>query len=264
MLVQASPWASVHATVMITSLLSSGNMSPDYLPRALYPGTYGNFCGPTPEINAPVCVAQGRYSNAPIDAVDEACMNHDLEYCQCESAWQDRRRSRGREADGSAISLLFATRFTAASSAALDARGVDGEYRSCIRRADIDLLERGIVLRARAQQSSCTAAGSGSASTGTGTGISEQKVPDWFCDPHEGTLGRFENVNLALFIRDVDDDLASNVQSRKRYLRQLETHRKEIMETGKLAGAPLSKTASSVKDIDELMLSALRDAKGPW
>ena len=79
-----------------------------YLPRVLFPGTYGNFCGPTPEHvwaeskhpNTKVCntknivsrgktsrknrfsveggcAPHGRRGDAPIDVVDAACAAHD-------------------------------------------------------------------------------------------------------------------------------------------------------------------------------------------
>ena len=45
-----------------------------YLPRLVYPGTYGNFCGPTPEF------PRGWHGNQPVDAVDRACQAHDAAY----------------------------------------------------------------------------------------------------------------------------------------------------------------------------------------
>ena len=79
-----------------TTRVSATNKSPteDYLPRRLYPGTYQNYCGPTPEVDrVGGCVAHGWHGDDALDSVDAACRLHDVSYCQCESELLQRRHA---------------------------------------------------------------------------------------------------------------------------------------------------------------------------
>ena len=77
--------------------------------QVLYPGTYGNYCGPTPEIDRASCTAHGRFGDDPVDIVDAQCRVHDLGYCNCEKDWRGRLGDRAGSATGlSAVSFAHA------------------------------------------------------------------------------------------------------------------------------------------------------------
>ena len=94
-----------------------------YLPRALYPGTYGNYCGPTPEVSRG-CELHGRFGDAPTDVADAACSLHDLGYCRCEAAVAARQPAAAFDRDGTPLSPLAALRGVG-SAGLLRTRGVD-------------------------------------------------------------------------------------------------------------------------------------------
>jgi len=167
-------------------------------------GTYGNYCGPTPEIDlAAGCVPHGRFGDDPIDAADAACQRHDLNYCACDRAWISRRGAVGQPAPQTGLSALTAVRgLRLGARPLLEARGADDGYFECVSEADALLVRDGIAMRAQAQQSDCINSGS------------ESGEPEWFCEANNGgkkdagTLVRFERINLALFLRALDFDLA--------------------------------------------------------
>lgn len=169
--------------------------------RNLILGTYGNYCGPTPETDVFAgCVPHGRFGDAPLDAVDAACQRHDLNYCACDRAWIDRRAAEGQPAPQAALSVLTATRGVGLGTRPLlEARGVDGGYFACVSEADAELLRDGVAMRSQAQQTGCADGGPGAGRL------------NWFCAGDAaptGTLARFERVNLALFLRALDFDVA--------------------------------------------------------
>eukprot|EP00977_Amphora_coffeiformis_P016789 scaffold5314_cov167-Amphora_coffeaeformis.AAC.7 len=162
----------------------------DYLPRRLYPGTYQNYCGPTPEVDRiGGCVAHGWHGDDPADAVDAACRLHDVSYCQCEAALLDRKQ----QADESIpmLSALTALRF--ATRPAMNTAGVDAAYYDCIHKADQRLIATGLTIRGNQQRTAC----------------STDPALSWFCGKSEGskdTLGAFEKVSLNIFLKSLDDD----------------------------------------------------------
>jgi hypothetical protein len=171
------------------------------LSESILSGTYGNYCGPTPETDVFAgCVPHGRFGDAPLDAVDAACQRHDLNYCACDRAWIDRRAAVGEPAPQTALSVLTATRGVGLGTRpALEAQGVDEGYFACVSAADTALLRDGIAMRAEAQLTGCADGGPGGGRL------------NWFCAGDEapaGTLARFERVNLALFLRALDFDVS--------------------------------------------------------
>ena len=159
-----------------------------YAPRLLYPGTYGNFCGPTPEVSAGGgCSERGWKGNVPIDAVDAACLAHDMRYCACESALRERR---GPRATPSSLSVLTALRTTGLSVPVLESLGVDEEYLGCAHEADVGLISDGMRVRSAAQRGGCTG--------------SPYDAPRWFCDLSGPILGRVELVDFGLFLSNLD------------------------------------------------------------
>jgi hypothetical protein len=234
------PWSTTTttATTTITTVLSStttgsssSSSTSDYLPRILYPGTYKNYCGPTPEVQVQKgCTAHGWHGDTPVDLVDDACRLHDVTYCQCESQWLTRQH-RTAEESVPLLSSMVALRFTMAPPAAAVAAAsttvpltvqeflpkllpIDADYRDCIHRADQELIARGIQVRSEMQA----------------TGCSTDPSLAWFCDmttttvpTHAAargtnplksstfgsgshTLQVFEKVNLDIFLRDLDSD----------------------------------------------------------
>jgi len=101
------------------------------------------------------------------------------------------------------LSALTATRgLGIGARSLLEAQGADDGYFACVSEADALLVRDGIAMRAQAQQTNCVDSGS------------EIGQPQWFCEANDdakkntGTLARFERINLALFLRALDFDLA--------------------------------------------------------
>ena len=218
--------ANVVAPALLASALLVGDMnmayaadgttytaSPteNYLPRRLYPGSYANYCGPTPEVQVKGgCVAHGWYGDAPADQVDAACQKHDVQYCNCETKFLQRRRMKkqspaqeiiqqpsilGNDDDEEPIPLLasmVALRFaTKPALQAVPTIQADAKYFDCIHRADQELIATGVRIRGEQQRAGCS----------TDPNLA------WFCDlSGKGTLAAFEKVNLNIFLRDLDND----------------------------------------------------------
>ena len=196
-----------------TSQVRTASSSPteNYLPRKLYPGTYQNYCGPTPEVQVKGgCVAHGWYGDAPKDQVDAACQQHDVAYCNCETKFLQRKRmkrlSPSQEIQtqmdsaniddeeepipllASMVALRFATKPALQVAPTIQA---DTEYFDCIHRADQELIATGIRIRGEQQRAGCS----------TDPNLA------WFCDlSGKGTLSAFEKVNLSIFLSDLDAD----------------------------------------------------------
>ena len=196
----ASAWAA-------TTLMLSSSPTANYLPRILYPGTYGNYCGPTPEVTCPDCKPNGWRGAEPLDRVDAACARHDVDYCGCENAWRERRTARGLEADGSLLSVFVALRGFEWPRTFLQARGIDDAYLQCVSRADAALLDKGISIRSEEQRSNCASSGS----------------LTWFCDKNKDTLLRFERVNLAIFLKALDSDRRNADNDQQQVQQQMQT-----------------------------------------
>ena len=203
-----------------TSQVRTAAASPteNYLPRRLYPGTYQNYCGPTPEVQVKGgCIAHGWYGDAPKDQVDAACQQHDVAYCNCETKFLQRKRMKrlsptqemqtqmdSANADeeepipllASMVALRFATKPALQVAPAIQA---DAEYFDCINKADRELIATGIRIRGEQQR----------------TGCSTDPNLAWFCDlSGKGTLSAFEKVNLSIFLSDLDsDEKSSNVDA---------------------------------------------------
>jgi len=190
----SSPMAVVIATTSPTPRPPS--LYEHYLPRRLYPGTYQNYCGPTPEIRVEggKCSAHGWHGDDPVDRVDDACRLHDLSYCKCGSEFLARQ---GRPVVDSneddvppMLSTMTALRFLTKPTLEKTVRA-DGEYFDCINKADRDLIATGVRVRGEMQRSGCSV---------------DPKL-SWFCDlSGGGTLGAFEKVNLSIFLKDLDFD----------------------------------------------------------
>ena len=225
----------------------------NYLPRKLYPGTYKNYCGPTPEITVQDgCRAHGWHGDAAFDDVDAACQLHDISYCQCESEFMTRT---SKTAQTKSLASLIALRFiTLPALTRFDI--IDRDYVTCINQADTELITRGIKLRQQNQQANCAT----------------NPTLGWFCqlDQRVGTLAAFEKINLNIFLKDLDFDesRASAVsvlpkgqrQQRVQTLSQLERKRqldvKKNMKNGMTVGdAVQSKT---IQDDEQEMLDYLQ------
>jgi hypothetical protein len=142
--------------------LSTSSTTENYLPRRLYPGTYANYCGPTPEITVrDSCRAHGWHGDQAVDDVDAACRLHDVSYCSCEAQLLSRLNRPDDEQQqipglSSLIALRFITLPVAQTLLSLDkAVGIDNEYLDCIHRADVRLITTGISIRQQQQQSNC-------------------------------------------------------------------------------------------------------------
>lgn len=219
--------------------VSKANPSPteNYLPRRLYPGTYGEFCGPTPEVVVgQACAVHGWHGDTPIDRVDEACERHDIAYCNCEDELLARQKAPLEEIP--LLSSMTALRF--ATKPALErALPVDKEYFACINKADRQIISTGIQVRSEMQQSAC----------------SIDPALAWFCDLGQGTLGVFEKVNMDIFLRDLDyDDQNKGVS-----LKELERRRQLDLQLELQRGKNLADAASSrpVQEDEQLMLQRL-------
>ena len=221
------------------SVSTTANASPtvDYLPRRLYPGTYGEFCGPTPEIQVNQgCAVHGWHADVPKDRVDEACELHDIAYCKCEDELMARQRNPNEEIP--MLSSLTALRF--ATKPALDRTApVDKLYFDCINKADRQIITAGIQVRSEMQRSGCSA----------------DPTLSWFCDLGQGTLGVFEKVNLDIFLRDLDFD----DQNKQVPLKELERRRQLDLQTELQRGKNLADAASSgpVQEDEQQMLKRL-------
>lgn len=203
-IIQSLPAAQVRSA-------SSSSPTENYLPRKLYPGTYQNYCGPTPEVQVKGgCIAHGWYGDAPKDQVDAACQQHDVAYCNCETKFLQRKRMKRQSpsqeiqtqmnsADvddeeepipllASMVALRFATKPALQVAPTIQA---DAEYFDCIHRADQELIATGIRIRGEQQRAGCS----------TDPNLA------WFCDlSGKGTLAAFEKVNLSIFLSDLDSD----------------------------------------------------------
>ena len=196
---------------LVTTSSSSASPTENYLPRRLYPGSYQNYCGPTPEVQVKGgCVAHGWYGDAPADQVDAACQKHDVSYCNCETKFLSRRRMKktfpaqeiiqqqsiiGNDDDEEPIPLLasmVALRFaTKPALQAVPTIQADAEYFDCVHRADQELIATGVRIRGEQQRAGC----------------SMDPNLAWFCDlSGKGTLAAFEKINLNIFLADLDND----------------------------------------------------------
>ncbi len=233
----------VHSTVITFSRpsypISPVKASPteNYLPRRLYPGTYGEFCGPTPEVVVgQACAVHGWHGDTPIDRVDEACELHDIAYCKCEDELLARKQAPLQEIP--LLSSMTALRF--ATKPALErALPVDKEYFTCINKADRQIISTGIQVRSEMQRSAC----------------SIDPALSWFCDLGQGTLGVFEKVNLDIFLRDLDYD----DQDKRVTLKELERRRQFDLQLEIQRGKDIGEAASSgpVQEDEQMMLQRL-------
>ena len=193
----------------VTQERTTASSTANYLPRKLYPGTYQNYCGPTPEVQVKGgCIAHGWYGDAPKDQVDAACQQHDVAYCNCETKFLQRKRMKRSPTQemqtqmdsanvdeeepipllASMVALRFATKPALQVAPAIQA---DAEYFDCISRADKELIATGIRIRGEQQRAGCS----------TDPNLA------WFCDlSGKGTLAAFEKVNLSIFLSDLDSD----------------------------------------------------------
>lgn len=230
------PSVPISTSSSSSAVLSSPTVN--YLPRRLYPGTYGEFCGPTPEVEVKQgCAVHGWHGDAPKDRVDEACERHDIAYCKCEDELL--ARNRAPTEDIPLLSSLTALRF--ATKPALERTApVDKEYFACINKADRQIITTGIQVRSEMQRSGC----------------STDPTLSWFCDLGQGTLGVFEKVNLDIFLRDLDfDDQNKQVLP----LKELERRRQSDLQLELQRGKNLADAASSgpVQEDEQQMLQRL-------
>lgn len=211
----------------------------EYLPRLLYPGTYGNFCGPTPEFPG------GWRGNEPIDAVDGACQAHDAAYDACKIGLRGRS---GSQATPSTLSVLTALRSTGLSAPVLSSIGSDEEYLNCVHAADQGLIRDGLRIRAASQRRACPGG---------------YDYPKWFCQLQSLTLSRIERVDFDLFLADLDwDDArrsspADQSGSTQLALSALEKQRRAVLNSGR---ATVPELAESVRDIEAEMNARLGNA----
>lgn len=263
---------------------TSASPTENYLPRRLYPGTYQNYCGPTPEVQVKGgCVAHGWYSDAPADQVDAACQKHDVAYCNCETQFLQRKKMKrlspnqempilpmeGVNDDEEPIPLLasmVALRFATKSALELaPAVQADAKYFDCIHKADQELIATGIRIRGEQQRAGC----------------STDPSLAWFCDlSGKGTLSAFEKVNLNIFLKDLDNDddgirgnrgvdssrwtvfrtgSKENSNAKEETLAQIEHKRENDILRGIRSGVSVSEAASSpdVMADEERLLSKL-------
>ena len=205
-----------------------------YLPRLVYPGTYGNFCGPTPEF------PRGWHGNQPVDAVDRACQAHDAAYAVCGSGLLKRQ---GPAATPPLLSVLIALRATGLTSPYLEKIGVDREYMRCVHSADQGLIRDGLEVRGSSQRNACA--------------DDPYTNPPWFCSLESLTLARIERVDFDLFLANLDwDDNLATAGPRPR-LTELEGSRRAKLAR-EAARAPLPEAAKSVQGIEAEMYKRLR------
>ena len=220
----------------------------NYLPRKLYPGTYKNYCGPTPEITVrDNCRAHGWHGDEAFDEVDSACQLHDISYCNCESGLMERK---AKTKQTNSLASLIALRFiTLPALNRLDI--VDREYLRCVNKADTNLITTGIRLRQQNQQSNCKI----NPSLG------------WFCQDQQpfGTLAAFERINLNIFLKDLDSDESRSLVSvtkeqRHHTLSQLERKRQTGVKKNLKSGMTISDAIQSraIEDDEQEMLKSLQ------
>ena len=216
---------------------STASPTENYLPRRLYPGTYGEFCGPTPEVEVKqACAVHGWHADTPRDRVDEACELHDIAYCQCENELISRQKAamEGIPMLSSMTALRFATKPALERTAP-----VDSEYFTCVNKADRQLITRGVQVRSEMQRNGCSA----------------DPTLSWFCDLDRGTLGVFEKVNLDIFLRDLDSD----DYNKQNTLKEIERRRQMDLQIEIQRGKSLAEAASSgpVQEDEKMMLQRL-------
>jgi hypothetical protein len=205
-----------------------------YLARLVYPGTYGNFCGPTPEF------PRGWHGDQPVDAVDRACQSHDAAYGVCRSGVLQRK---GPAATPPLLSVLTALRATGLTSPYLESIGVDSEYMRCVHSADQGLIRDGLEVRGSSQRNACA--------------DDPYTNPSWFCNLKSLTLSRIERVDFDLFLANLDwDDNLATAGPRPR-LTELEGSRRASLAR-EAARVPLPKAAESVQGIEAEMYKRLR------
>ena len=235
----------VAATLVAASVLTAAPLAAPageyYLPRLVYPGTYGNFCGPTPEFPG------GWRGDQPVDAVDRACQTHDAAYDLCRRGVLQRQ---GPGATPPLLSVLTALRSTGLTARVLETVGVDREYMRCVHTADQGLIRDGLEVRSASQRAAC--AGDAYAN------------PPWFCQLRSLTLARIERVDFDLFLAnlDWDDNLATTDATRRARprLKALESSRRAALARA-AARVPLPPAAESVREIEVEMCSRL-DSEG--
>jgi hypothetical protein len=238
-----------------STLASSG--TEEYLPRKLYPGSYGQFCGPTPEITpSGGCVAHGWHGDTAQDLVDDACRLHDISYCQCEAGLNG--RTGGKEIG--MLASKVALRGYGPLREVLRRDGADPEYLMCIDAADKDLVKKGLALRAR-EERLIVDVGDGAAPLAP-----EDAALSWFREKDKGnTLNRFEQVNLRVFLASLDSDTPLADREGRPSLTQLEAVReRDLSKALKLNGGRMALAAADravVRD-DEKLLSAV-EGEGP-
>mmetsp|Transcript_4657 Transcript_4657/g.6746 ORF Transcript_4657/g.6746 Transcript_4657/m.6746 type:complete len:272 (-) Transcript_4657:260-1075(-) len=246
------PTADVSPGTIISTIPSisnfNNNNNENYLPRRLYPGTYKNFCGPTPEITInDGCRSHGWHGDDAEDPVDDACRLHDISYCGCESQLATRQRNGGKTTlvtSSSKLSSVVALRYITRPALVLS-RQVDQEFIDCIHKADVALIEKGIQMRGEEQRNNCQ----------------NSNALDWFCK-EGGTLASFENFNLAIFLHNLDDDEKEVRRKTHTYsLAELERQRKTDMQQELSKGKSLSAAAlsESVRHDEEEMLRSVRN-----
>jgi len=220
----------------------------NYLPRKLYPGTYKNYCGPTPEVTVrDNCRAHGWHGDEAFDEVDSACQLHDISYCNCESGLMERK---AKTKQTNSLASLIALRFiTLPALNRLDI--VDREYLRCVNKADTNLITTGIRLRQQNQQSNCKI----NPSLG------------WFCQDQQpfGTLAAFERINLNIFLKDLDSDesrssVSVTKEQRHHTLSQLERKRQTDVKKNLKSGMTISDAIQSraIEDDEQEMLKSLQ------
>lgn len=254
---------------VVANAATTKSPTEDYLPRRLYPGTYQNYCGPTPEISlVGGCVAHGWHGDEAVDAVDAACRLHDVSYCKCEAQLVQRRQQRDKgdlrhndndNENDSSSNIPMLSALTALRFATRPALPVDAEYFQCITKADKHLIATGLQIRGEQQQSACT------------TGESALR---WFChgSSYTGslpsakgdTLSAFEQVNLNIFLKSLDSDNEHSIHSRQPFgqpsssssLSALEKQRRLDMKRELASGKSLAQAAASpavVRDEQEML-----------
>mmetsp|Transcript_34826 Transcript_34826/g.86806 ORF Transcript_34826/g.86806 Transcript_34826/m.86806 type:complete len:272 (-) Transcript_34826:54-869(-) len=183
-------------SVLLSIALSSapdqarGDLS---IPRLLFPGTYSEYCGPTPEVGSAgggECTAHGWHGDAPIDIVDETCRAHDIAYCGCESELGGRRSTAAASLPRGVLPGLTALRSFNAAASALSVLGADEAYFQCAHCADAALIREGLRVRSLAQRDRCAAG--------------RYAEPAFFCELRGEVLARVERVDFDFFLSDLD------------------------------------------------------------
>ena len=224
------------ATAVLAALVVSTSTPADageYLPRLLYPGTYANYCGPTPEF------PRGWRGDVPVDAVDQACQRHDAAYEACKESLQQRRGI----STPKLLSVLTALRSSGLTAPVLQSFGIDDTYLHCSHVADQGLIRDGLTVRGDSQRAMCSGDG--------------YAFPKWFCDLDSLTLARIERVDFDLFLSDLDWDDAAAGMLDQPGLKSLEAQRRATLKRA-AARRPLSQAWESVREIEEAMFARLK------